>query len=193
MTGIAAAGDILISSWPGTLVAAAIAVGLLAVVIRRWGSQLPLKMAPWYRTFVTAVVLVAALVLMSAGGAGGAGAESLPVQPGSAPVLHLSLLAVFVVATILVLELFFRGVVYSRLKNRSGVGVAILGSAVLYALVLTPAFYRWPLELGLAACAGILLAGARWVTGSIVPGLVAQGVLAVSAAMFIVLMGFSAM
>jgi membrane protease YdiL (CAAX protease family) len=108
-------------------------------------------------------------------------------------VLHFSLLAVFVVATILVLELFFRGVVYSRLKNRSGVGVAILGSAVLYALVLTPAFYRWPLELGLAACAGILLAGARWVTGSIVPGLVAQGVLAVSAAMFIVLMGFSAM
>jgi hypothetical protein len=33
MTGIAAAGDILISSWPGTLVAAAIAVGLLAIVL----------------------------------------------------------------------------------------------------------------------------------------------------------------
>jgi hypothetical protein len=54
-------------------------------------------------------------------------------------------------------------------------------------------FFSDLLELGLAACAGILLAGARWVTGSIVPGLVAQGVLAVSAAMFIVLMGFSAM
>jgi len=189
MTGIAAAGDPLLSSWPGTLAAAALAIGLLSIVIRAWGSQLPLKIAPWYRTLVTAVVLVAGLVLLDAGGAG---TPSPQVQPGRNPVLHFSLLAVFVIAAIVLLELFFRGVVYSRLRNRSGVTVAILGSAVLYALMLTPAFYRWPEELGLAVSAGILLAGARWVTGSIVPGLVAQGVLAVSAAMFIILMGFTA-
>jgi membrane protease YdiL (CAAX protease family) len=63
-------------------------------------------------------------------------------------------------------EVFFRRLVYGVLA-RHPAWIAIVGSAVLFALVHVPIY--GPAAFGVDLCAGLLLAWQRWASGSWVP------------------------
>lgn len=71
-------------------------------------------------------------------------------------------------------ELAFRGALLGALRKVAGAGGAVVISAVLFGLIhLQPAGYRVPFALLLGLALGVL----RLRTGSVVPGMIAHGVL----------------
>src|SRR5205823_5479001 len=80
-----------------------------------------------------------------------------PISPLTGRVLALNTLAA--VAE----EAFFRRLVYGALL-RQGAAVAVVGSAVLFALVHVSVYGAWVLPIDLAA--GVVLSWQRWASGS---------------------------
>ena len=62
-------------------------------------------------------------------------------------------------------ELLFRGVLYGVIERRYGPGVAVVVSALSFALAHVPV-YGWS-SLGVAVCAGLLFGWLRWWSGSL--------------------------
>lgn len=100
--------------------------------------------------------LVLALGLLVAFAATSVAGGSAPVA-GALVVVPLSILAA------LAEELLFRGVAYGELR-RLGPSAAVVGSALLFALVHLPAYgpAAMPVDLG----AGLVLSWQRWASGS---------------------------
>jgi membrane protease YdiL (CAAX protease family) len=91
-----------------------------------------------------------------------AAAATLVAGPAPKPPLAASLVALNVGAAVAE-EAFFRGALYGRLAPR-GAAVAVVGSAVAFALIHVP-LYGWallPVDLG----AGLVLSWQRWASGT---------------------------
>ncbi len=80
---------------------------------------------------------------------------------------------VSVVLTPICEELFFRGFLYSSIRARHGVGIGMVMSAGLFALIHP---YGWK-ELTSVFVDGLLFACAFELTGSLLPGIVLHGVI----------------
>jgi membrane protease YdiL (CAAX protease family) len=95
-------------------------------------------------------------------GSAAVAAATLVAGPAPKPPLAASLVALNVGAAVAE-EAFFRGALYARLAPR-GVAVAVVGSAVAFALIHLP-LYGWallPVDLG----AGLVLSWQRWASGT---------------------------
>jgi hypothetical protein len=117
---------------------------------------------------------------LAIGAAGGAVLISLALTTRSGPVPGLSPAASFgpwAAATILVAtaeELVLRGVLFDALGRSLGVTVAVIVTAVLFAIMHVP-LYGWhvvPLDLGV----GLWLAGLRLATGGVAAPAIAHAV-----------------
>lgn len=179
----------------GAFLLAAVVIGLLLWVANRFQEALPFSGSPWYRILAVTVLLMGILVVVSS-----AVSPSLPTPPslnewlpgygGVLQALHLLLLAVLLVTGTLLMEVFFRGVAYSLLHDWKGPAVAVGGSTLAFMGVWIVVFapHLW-YGSALAFGTGVALAGSRWLTNSVAPAVVAQGLLALSGAAFLVLMG----
>jgi membrane protease YdiL (CAAX protease family) len=92
----------------------------------------------------------------------------------STPLAALGSILALAVAPACAEELAFRGAVLGALRKVTGAAGAVAGSAVIFGLIhLQPAGYRVPFALILGVALGLL----RLRTGSVIPGMIAHGVL----------------
>jgi CAAX protease family protein len=99
-----------------------------------------------------------------------------PIQPiltalGGATLPMAWVLVLLAVVVPIGEEIFFRGFVYSGFRERWGVGVATIASALFFAFVHIQAVHGFPIFL-----LGVLFAVLFQRTGSLVPGVIAHGV-----------------
>ena len=197
MAGSGLMGGFLLVTFGGTVLVTAAAFALLLWLTRRFDHMVPYGGSPWYRVVAVTTLLIVALILVPGAWGQSLGAIALTpivggpgVTAGFGPLGHAAALAVLLVVFTVLGEYFFRGVVYSLLLDWRGPGAAIVGSSLALAgvaLTFAPQEY-WP-QVVLSLVGGVVLAGSRWWTESVVPALLAQTLLAVSGAAFLLLLG----
>lgn len=188
---LAAAALVRISPTWGLPVTMVGAVALLVVFGRAWWRRVPLTTTPWYRIVVVTALLLGLLIAI--GMSAPSPASDLPgirVEGGVARTAYFALLILLALPTMLAGELFLRGFLYSLFEEWRGPGTAVVGTVVVSVVVVAPLEPAAPLVLASLATP-LLLAGSRWLTKSLVPALVAQGVMGVLAGAFLYLMAAS--
>lgn len=173
------AGAVLVrlsTTWGLPLVMLGAAV-LLVIFGKTWWRRSPFVTTPWYRIVVVTVMLLGMLIATNTSQQGASPLPAIQVEGGMARAAYFALLMILAVPTAVAGELFLRGYLYSLLEDWRGAGTAVVGTAVVSAIVVAPIT---PPGAGLvlgSLVAPLLLAGSRWLTRSLVPALVAQGVM----------------
>jgi hypothetical protein len=90
------------------------------------------------------------------------------------PYNSLILLVCVVFLVIIVFAVFLHGAVYSLLQTRAGHGAAILGTSVLYVSLLWPIPFEGWILVGATAATGLVLGVSRWLSGSVLPAILAH-------------------
>lgn len=183
----------LLLTLAGALLYGALAAGLLWWTWTRFRHLLPFQSDQGFRVVVITVLLIPVLMLMSSlagSGSGGGPMNDLPMASGGLEHLaYFSAISLLIGASVLLGEVFLRGVIYSLLLEWKGHGLATVGSAAAFAglmVLAAPGALQW----GAAVLfSGLVLAGSRWITKSLTPALVAQGLLGLSQALFVLLVG----
>lgn len=139
-----------------------------ALVVLRWKVPLPVR-APWPRVVLVTVVLAMASVFVPG--------VSHHVRPEGAMAI---VVAILIVPSAVGYELFLRGGLYSVLEARSGAILAIAGPAALEALFAVNSTSLLPPIT--AFVLGALYGFSRTSTRSIVPAVLARGLLAAAGA-----------
>jgi membrane protease YdiL (CAAX protease family) len=173
------------------LLAEAVASVLLVLVLRRWKASLPFAGSPTYRLLAVAAALLVVLIVE---GRIQPTPESLDLTFRTESVLDrvwAAAIGALAVPSAVFGELFFRGVLYSHLREWRGSLAAVLGTAAISVVLVLPLVgFQWGfLAIGFAS--SLLLAASRWHTGSVTPAVLAQGAHTAVGALFAILVAFS--
>ncbi len=188
-------GTWLVTTVAGAFLCVVVASGLMVWASNRFEHVLPFGWSPWSRIMVVTMILIAFLIVIpSVVGrfvpttSGYSIDEVLLGYGGLLQAFYLLMLGVLLVVGTLLTELFFRGVLYSLLDDWRGPGLAVTGSTVafvgMWMVIFPPNVWH---SAAVAVGTGVLLAGSRWLTGSLAPAMVAQGMLAFSGVAFLAL------
>ncbi len=167
------------------------ATALLLVFGKAWWRQAPLATTPGYRIIVVTTLLFSLLIAVNVAGPGSPPLPPIRAGHGIPRLAYFALLILLAVPTMLAGELFLRGFLYTLFERWRGAGAAVIGTTVVSALLIAPLTpFHADLVLGSVA-APLLLAGSRWLTRSLVPALVVEGVMGVFLAAFLGMMAVS--
>ena len=100
-------------------------------------------------------------------------------------------MALLMVPTALFHEFFVRGLLYTLLERWRGTVAAVVGTILLSLVIATPFIWRDAVAAEILIVEGFVLAASRWLTGSVAPALIAQGVQAGIGAAFLVVFALS--
>jgi membrane protease YdiL (CAAX protease family) len=195
----------LFSTRSGIVASMLLALSLFALLIRNWRRWIPVTASPWYRIPIVALVLIVLVWVIgdvtmlvdmrsSTGGgrrdgssfgpltSGAAGMVGAALAPGPVGAMRrvsdIRLLAVVLMAAVSVLELFLRGALYSLIQVRRSNWLALAISTLLYVLVLQVGIGGGWIVAAVTVVVGLALGLSRWASGSVVPAIVAQLVMA---------------
>jgi membrane protease YdiL (CAAX protease family) len=165
-----------------------IATLLLVYVWRRWIHLLPHGGVPWYRLLLVTMLVIAGMFAVGTVPVDGSSLSFTDeYRPNVIWAIAVGLLAV---PTALFYELFLRGVVYSLFEQRGGPARAVAGSTVVSAFLVVTAGFAVPALIA-GILTSLLLAWSRWLTTSITPAVVAQGIAGVYVALFMFMVAAS--